>query len=332
MLWSAIVRSGCFLFGDSPYFTLSRCAVRFKVLFCRKYPENSNFRKAEKKMKKIVAMLLVLTMALTLCACGSKTKTGVEDGVLTIAMECAYAPYNWTQNDDSNGAVPISNVPGSYANGYDVMIGKKICEANGWKLEVVQSDWDSLVPGVQTGTFDAVIAGQSMTAERAEQVDFAGPYFYASIVCVTKENSPFASATSISDLAGGKCTAQIATIWYDQCLPQIQGAEIMTAAETAPAMLMALETDAVDFICTDMPTAQGAVAAYPDMRILDFSGTDGDFQFSDEVRAENVNIGVSLMKGNTVLKEKIDAVLGKMTADDFNAMMAEAISIQPLSE
>ena len=106
----------------------------------------------------------------------------------------------------------------------------------------------------------------------------------------------------------------------------------MTAAETAPAMLMALETDAVDFICTDMPTAQGAVAAYPDMRILDFSGTDGDFQFSDEVRAENVNIGVSLMKGNTVLKEKIDAVLGKMTADDFNAMMAEAISIQPLSE
>lgn len=40
---------------------------------------------------------------------------GVEDGVLTVGMECAYAPYNWTQMDDSNGAVPISNVPGSYA-------------------------------------------------------------------------------------------------------------------------------------------------------------------------------------------------------------------------
>lgn len=88
--------------------------------------------------------------------------------MLTIAMECAYAPYNWSQSDDSNGAVPISNVPGTYANGYDVMIAKQICEANGWELEVVQSDWDSLVPGVQTGTFDAVIAGQSMTAERSE--------------------------------------------------------------------------------------------------------------------------------------------------------------------
>ena len=297
-------------------------------------------------MRNFTCLVLAMLLTLSLAACGGKTETtataaaaassststGVEDGVLTIAMECAYAPYNWTQGDDSNGAVPISNVPGSYANGYDVMIGKKIAEANGWQLEVIQSDWDSLVPGVQTGIFDAVIAGQSMTAERSEQVDFAGPYFYASIVCVTKKDSPFANAKSISDLSGGKCTAQIATIWYDQCLPQIEGANIQTAAETAPAMLMALETGSVDFICTDMPTAQGAVAAYPDMTILDFSGTDGDFQFSDEVRAENVNIGVSVKKGNTELKNKIDAVLSTMTQDDMNALMQQAIAIQPLSE
>ena len=294
-------------------------------------------------MRNITCLVLAMLLTLSLAACGGKTETtattaaassstGVEDGVLTIAMECAYAPYNWTQGDDSNGAVPISNVPGSYANGYDVMIGKKIAEANGWQLEVIQSDWDSLVPGVQTGTFDAVIAGQSMTAERSEQVDFAGPYFYATIVCVTKKDSPFASAKSIKDLTGGKCTAQIATIWYDQCLPQIEGANVQTAAETAPAMLMALETGSVDFICTDMPTAQGAIAAYPDMTILDFSGTDGDFQFSDQVRAENVNIGVSVKKGNTELKDKIDAVLSTMTQDDMNALMQQAIAVQPLSE
>lgn len=294
-------------------------------------------------MRKITCLVLAMLLTLSLAACGGKTEstattaaasssTGVEDGVLTIAMECAYAPYNWTQGDDSNGAVPISNVPGSYANGYDVMIGKKIAEANGWQLEVIQSDWDSLVPGVQTGIFDAVIAGQSMTAERSEQVDFAGPYFYATIVCVTKKDSPFASAQSIKDLTGGKCTAQIATIWYDQCLPQIEGAKVQTAAETAPAMLMALETGSVDFICTDMPTAQGAIAAYPDMTILDFSGTDGDFQFSDQVRAENVNIGVSVKKGNTELKDKIDAVLSTMTQDDMNALMQQAIAVQPLSE
>ncbi len=288
-------------------------------------------------MKKITALVMAVAMMLTMVVCSASASdatvpSGVEDGVLTIAMECAYAPYNWTQSDDSNGAVPISNVPGSYANGYDVMIGKKIAEANGWELEVIQSDWDSLVPGIQTGKFDAVIAGQSMTAERSEQVDFAGPYFYATIVCVTKADSKFANAASIADLKGGSCTAQIATIWYDQCLPQIAGANVQPAAETAPAMLMALETGMVDFICTDMPTAQGAVAAYPDLKILDFSGTDGDFQFDEEVRAENVNIGVSVMKGNTVLKEKIDAVLSTMTVEDFNSIMEQAIAIQPLSE
>jgi len=284
-------------------------------------------------MRRILAVMLAMLMMLSLSVTAfADVPSGVEDGVLTIAMECAYAPYNWTQGDDSNGAVPISNVPGSYANGYDVMIAQRICEANGWKLEVIQSDWDSLVPGVQTGTFDAVIAGQSMTAERAEQVDFAGPYFYATIVCLTTKNSPYANAKSLSDLAGGSCTAQIATIWYDNCLPQIQGANVMTAAETAPAMLMALETGAVDFVCTDMPTAQGAVAAYPDMVILDFSGTDGDFQFTEQERAENVNIGVSMMKGNTVLREAIDGVLSQMTVEDFNELMAHAIEVQPLSE
>ena len=292
-------------------------------------------------MKRLLTLLMALAMTASLAACGGSTGTedgassdettavssGVEDGVLTIAMECAYAPYNWTQSDDSNGAVPIKDST-EYANGYDVMMAKKICEANGWELEIVRTDWDSLVPGVQSGVYDAVIAGQSMTADRMEQVDFAGPYYYASIVCVTKADSPYASATGISDLSGGSCTAQIATIWYDSMLPQIEGAQIQPAAETAPAMLMALETGTVDFICTDMPTAMGAVAAYPDMTILDFSDSDDNF-VADE---GDINIGVSVMKGNTELKDAIDSVLSTMTADDFNAMMDEAIAIQPLSE
>ncbi|MCD8099612.1 MAG: transporter substrate-binding domain-containing protein [Oscillospiraceae bacterium] len=323
-------------------------------------------------MKKLIAILTVTALVLCLCAgCGSSSSTttttdtssadtaaadtaasaddaaadtsadtaaddasadavasGVEDGVLTIAMECAYAPYNWTQYDDSNGAVPISGTSGEYANGYDVMIAKMICEANGWDLEVIRTDWDSLVPGVQTGIYDAVIAGQSMTEERMEEVDFAGPYFYASIVCVTLEGSDYADAQGLSDLAGGTCTAQIATIWYDSMLGQIPDAKIQTAAETAPAMLMALETGAVDFVCTDMPTALAACAAYDDMVLLDFTGSDDNFD-ADE---GEINIGVSLMKGNTVLKDAIDSVLSTMTADDFNELMDEAIAIQPLSE
>ena len=117
-------------------------------------------------MKRLLTLLMALAMTASLAACGGSTgdsgdtagteggaasgettavSSGVEDGVLTIAMECAYAPYNWTQSDDSNGAVPIKDST-EYANGYDVMMAKKICEANGWELEIVRTDWDSLCP------------------------------------------------------------------------------------------------------------------------------------------------------------------------------------------
>ena len=298
-------------------------------------------------MSKVVVMLMAFSMTLAGCSSGSGStasatsdassateatvSSGVEDGVLTIAMECAYAPYNWTQTDDSNGAVLIKDT-NDYANGYDIMIAKKICEANGWELEVVRSDWDSLVPSVQTGVIDAAIAGQSMTAERSEQVDFAGPYYYASFAILVKADSELANATSINDFAGYSGTAQSATIWYSECLPQMDGATIETASESAPAMIMAVESGTVDFVVTDLPTATGATVAYPDLKVLDFTGTDGDFEFSDEVRAENVNIGVSVRKGNTELKDAINSVLSTMTADDFNALMDEAIEIQPLGE
>ncbi len=311
-------------------------------------------------MKKLICMLLAMTMALSLAACGGSGSAetteaaasgsaettqaasdttqaaaasdipGLEDGVFTVGMECAYAPYNWTQTDDSNGAVPISNVPGAYANGYDVMVAKQICEANGWELEIISSAWDSLTPAVQSGTMDANIAGQSMTADRMEEVDMAGPYYYATIVCVTTADSPYASAASIADLAGGVCTSQSGTIWYDSCLPQIENAQLMPPAETAPAMIMQLQTGTVDFVCTDLPTAMAAVAKDDSLVILNFSGTDGDFQFaSQQERDENVNIGISVQKGNTALKDAIDSVLSQMTADDFNALMDQAIAIQP---
>ena len=154
-------------------------------------------------MRRLFALLCAMVMTLSLAACGSETTTtpssgssadtsgtpdyssveipevpdltgtdtsailGVEDGVLTVGMECAYAPYNWTQTDDSNGAVPIVNNPGSYANGYDVMMAKRICEAYGWELEVMAIGWDGLSPALNAGQLDAVIAGQSMHQRNA---------------------------------------------------------------------------------------------------------------------------------------------------------------------
>ena len=304
---------------------------------------------------RILALLMALVMVFALAACGesgtqastnptdpaseptSETSPGasgaidvssiegISDGVLTVGMECAYAPYNWTQVDDSNGAVPIDNQPGAYANGYDIMIAKAICEAYDLELKVMALDWGGLAPAIDAGTIDVAIAGQSMTPERLAEVDMAGPYYYADIVVVTKADSEFANAQGISDLSGGTCTAQESTIWYSTCLPQIEGAQIQSASESAPAMIMAVESGTVDFICTDTPTARGAVATYDDLVILDFTDSDDNFDVSEG----DINIGISLAKGNTALLDAINAVLDDYTEDDFISMMDEAIAIRP---
>lgn len=313
-----------------------------------------------KRVKKFVAAMLTAGLAVSLGACGSSSDSSdstsadsssaetsvsaeeessedseelsgdVNDGtgdVLRVAMECAYAPYNWSQEDDSNGAVPIEDST-NYAYGYDVMMAIYIADYLDMDLEIYKLDWDSLPLAVQSGTVDCVIAGQSITEERLETVDFSDPYYYASIVCLTRSDSEYASAEGLSDLAGCSATSQINTVWYDTCIPQIEDVNQMTAQETTSAMLVALDAGSVDVIVTDQPTALGACAAYDDFVMLDFSDTDDDFEVSEE----EINIGISVQKGNSGLLDAINEALSTLTTDDYTEMMNEAIEVQPLTE
>lgn len=300
------------------------------------------------KTKKILSLILVLILTLTVFSgCGSNDKTPssaagsdskvkeyvpgndsvLKTNVLRVGMECGYAPYNWTQNDDSNGAVPIKDTS-DYAYGYDVMMAKKLAEALGYTVEIHKIDWDSLPVAVQSGKVDCVIAGQSITSERLQSVDFTTPYYYASVVGLAKKDSQYANVTKISELEGVKCTSQLNTIWY-KVLDQIPNVNKLPAQETVPNMLVALNAGSVDFVCTDMPTAMAACVAYPDFKLIDFEGEDSEpFEVSDE----DVNIGISVAKGNTELVDKLNGVLATMNETDFENMMKEAISVQPLSD
>ena len=291
------------------------------------YPEGGRITMMRKRIA-LFTIVALMTAALAFAGGSSESTTGASGRpMLRVAMECGYAPYNWTQTTDANGAVQISG-SSDYAYGYDVMMAKYIAEQLGYDLEIVKLDWDSLVPAVQSGTVDCVIAGQSITSERLQMVDFTDPYYYASIICLVDKDSPYADAQGVSDLAGATCTSQMNTIWYDVCLPQIPDANILPAQDSAPAMLVALNSGRVDLVCTDMPTGQAALAAYPDMVLLDFSGSDDDFVVSEE----EINIGISVAKGNTELRDAINGVLATLTVDDYTRMMNEAISVQPLAQ
>ncbi len=277
-------------------------------------------------MKKLFVLLTLLLTFSLVFAGGSQETKETSSNKLRVAMECGYAPYNWTQTTSDNGAVQISGSK-DYAYGYDVMMAKYIAEYLGKELEIVKLDWDSLVPAVQSGTVDCVIAGQSITSDRLQMVDFTNPYYYASIVCLVNSDSSYASAEGVQDLKGASCTSQQNTVWYDVCLPQIPSAKILPAQDSAPAMLVALSSKRVDLICTDMPTAQAALVAYPQFTLLDFSTSDDNFKVSEE----EINIGISVSKSNPELTAAINEALSKLTKEDYNRMMDEAISVQPLS-
>ena len=125
-------------------------------------------------MKKIISVLIAAVLAIGMTGCGSQKKENANDGdVLRVGMECNYAPYNWSQADDSDGAIAIANVDNMYTNGYDVQVAKKIADSLGKKLEIYAYEWDSLIPGVQSGNLDMIIAGMSPTSERKEKIDFS---------------------------------------------------------------------------------------------------------------------------------------------------------------
>ena len=278
-------------------------------------------------MKKITKITIVSILALAcLTGCVGTGGGGGSGKVLRVGMECAYAPYNWTQPTDDYGAVKIKD-SSDYAYGYDVMMAKYLADKIGYTVEVYQMDWDSIPVAVQTGTVDCAICGQSITEERKQTVDFTTPYYYASIVCLVKADGPYASAAGISGFSGAKCTSQLNTVWYNVCLPQITGAVIQPAMDSAPTMLVALTSGTCDLVVTDMPTAMAAVSVYPQLKLLDFTGSSDGFQVSDE----EINIGISVKKGNADLLKKLNDGLATLTTSDFERMMNDAIKVQPLS-
>lgn len=258
---------------------------------------------------------------------GAPAPSSVQKKVLKVGMECAFAPYNWTQANNSNNAVPISNSPGEYANGYDVMMAKKIADAVGYDLQIVKSEWDGLAPGVASGKLDAAIAGMSITEERKKTVDFTDVYYKASIYALVRSDGKYASAKSLSDLKGAKCTSQQNTIWYDM-LKQIPSANIQPAMKNVPALIVALTSGKTEVFVTDKPTAMAASYANKSLVMLDFTKSGNDFKASNE----DVNLGIAVSKQAPELKDAINTALKSISDSDRDAIMQTAIKNQPVTQ
>lgn len=281
--------------------------------------------------KRLVFLTIFASILLLLAACGtgastetsgSSSDSSKEADTFTVGLEAGYAPFNWTQLDDSNGGVKIDGNP-EYAGGYDVEIAKRIAEGLGKELVIVKTEWDGLVPSLQSDKIDAIIAGMSPTEERKETIDFSENYYTSNFVMVVKKGGPFESATSIQDFSGAKITGQLNTSHYG-VIDQIKDVKKQPASDNFSAMRVALESGVIDGYVSERPEGISASSSNKKFAMVEF--TKG-FKADEEDTA----VAVGLKKGSE-LTEKINEILAGISEEERQEIMDAAINNQPAAE
>jgi putative lysine transport system substrate-binding protein len=299
------------------------------------------------KTKKTIALLLALLLAVSVFAACGKTdapdsgaqtasptpdagapdESGGESAgftppeVIRIGMECEYAPYNWTQFEETEFSVPIGG--GAYADGYDVQIAKIIADRLGSRLEVVKTEWDGLPPSLTSGMIDLIIAGMTDTPDRRETIDFTDVYWISDVVIVVMKDGPYANAASLSDFAGAKITGQLSTLHYD-LVDKIEGVDKQEAMADFPTMLMSLTSGKIDGYIAERPTALAAELSNPEVTYIAFDANSGF--------GEDVPVSVGVRKSDGDLKAAVDAILAGISEDERSQIMLDATTRQPLAD
>lgn len=278
-----------------------------------------------KKHLLFLTMFVSIMFLLVACGTANTDKAGSSSkskDTFTIGLEAGYPPFNWTQMNDSNGAVKLDG-NSEYAGGYDVEIAKKVADGLGKELVIVKTEWDGLVPALTSGKIDAIMAGMSPTKERKKTIDFSDNYYTSNFVMVVKKGGPYEDATSIQDFKGAKVTGQLNTSHYG-VIDQIEGVKKQTAMDNFPAMRVALESGKIDGYVSERPEGISASSANENFVMIEF--TDG-FKASEEETAVAVGL-----KKDSELTAKINEILSKITDEERQEIMDNAIKNQPAAE
>lgn len=288
------------------------------------------------RYRKIVCLGLTVLLTMSLAAgCGSEKKAEASDSedknVLRVGMECAYAPFNWTQETeevaDGSKAEPIYGTD-FYAYGYDVAVAQKLAEQMGMDLEIHKVDWSSIGTSLDAGDYDAIIAGMGKTAEREMSYSFTEPYYYRDNCIVVKKGGDYEDVTKLSDLAGTGCklTTQLGTGWVP-LLDQVEGGVEAGNFETTSECFMAITNGVADVCIVDLPTAESAALTNDDLKVISLDPSD-TFTNDDEM----VNVCIATRKDDTALRDKIQDAMDTIGWNDKTAMdelMDQVIKLQP---
>ena len=275
-------------------------------------------------MKRNAYLLPVALLGIVLAGCSNST---VNDDRLVVGLECNYAPFNWTENAGNDFTLPIANHAGSYADGYDIQIAKLLSEKTGKKVEIRQTVWESLVPDLQSGSINCIIAGMTDTEEREKSIDFTNEYYRSELVLVTKKEVADAQKSALDKDAfkafvnGKQIESQNQTLTDD-----IIGSVFVSfgAIHNTPVSSFALAaTDVVNgsaFAMTaEFPVAESIVASNPSLGIVHLDQTI----LGDNLKDLGVSIGV---KKSSALKQSLNDALASISQDARTTLMEGALT------
>ena len=285
--------------------------------------------------RRFTASLLAALMLLALTACGSSADAPAQDGQtpaeetgttnessqFRVGMECSYAPSNWQESTATDTNVPVENVAGAYAEGYDVQIARIIADQLGKELVIVKLSWDGLIDALNQGQIDAIIAGMMDTAERRESINFSAPYKETIYGMMVLAGSPYENATSIQDFSGAAVLGQQGTA-LDEVIDQIEGVDHLSPVGSVPDMISRLQQGSCDAIVINEENAPGYLASNPDFRLITFSEGNG---FTLPAKGSCVG----LRKSDTELLAQIDEILATIDNDARTQMWNTAVENQP---
>ncbi|WEA86971.1 ABC transporter substrate-binding protein/permease [Streptococcus anginosus] len=266
-------------------------------------------------MKKLFLSLF----ALLLLSFGFANRAQADE-YLRIGMEAAYAPFNWTQDDDKNGAVKIEGT-NQYANGYDVQIAKQVAKALDKKPLVVKTSWNGLIPALTSGKLDMIVAGMSPTAERKKEIAFSNSYYTSEPVVLVNKDGAYANAKTLKDFKGAKITSQQGVYLYN-LISQLTGAKQETAMGDFAQMRQALESGVINGYISERPEALTAESANSKFKMI-------QFKKGFEVNEEDATIAIGMRKNDNRLKQ-VNAAIAKISDKDQVALMDKMIQNQPV--
>jgi polar amino acid transport system substrate-binding protein len=232
-------------------------------------------------LKRIFLMSL-LCMALVLII-GSTAVIGAKP-VLKVGTSADFPPFEF--QDEKTGAYL----------GFDVDLIQAVGAAADMEVQIVNTAWDGLIPGLLTGNYDCIVSAMTITDERLKAVAFSDPYFSAGQVIVTRANDT--SIQTVEDLEGKKISVQIGTTG-DLAASDIQGATVKRF-NLAPDAIQEVRNGSVPACIIDLAVAAEIAKEYDDIK------------FGEPFTMEYY--GIAIRKNNTDRIKKINRALASVKA------------------